>query len=132
MASTRLLMRMGALITGVGLLAAMGFTGLGCVMPRDADRASSAAAPEAEAAVADGTAINGAWATLVVFGMSCPLCANNVDKQLLAVRGVTEVKVDMGTGQVRVGLDPAAGVTREQLAAAVDRSGFTLNKLSVP
>ena len=75
--------------------------------------------------VAD-TAIVGTSATLVVHGMSCPLCANNVDKQLLTVQGVQSVSVDMGTGEVVVEIDPQAGVTTSQLAKAVDDSGFTL------
>lgn len=70
--------------------------------------------------------IPGDAATLVVHGMSCPLCANNVDKQLLDVKGVKNVWVDMGTGEVRVQLVPGVVVTRDQLAGAVDRSGFTL------
>ena len=69
---------------------------------------------------------------MLVYGMSCPLCANNVDKQLLAVPGVRSVNVDMGTGEVRVGLEANAGVTRAQLGEAVDRSGFTLTEVRVP
>jgi len=116
----------------LGLLLAAGCAGPGPVKSRGDAEASPASAAKGETAAAGETKIHGPSATLVVFGMSCPLCANNVDKQLLAVHGVKDVKVDMGTGHVRVGLDPAAGVTRQQLAAAVDRSGFTLNKLSVP
>src|SRR5882724_8189072 len=41
-------------------------------------------------------------ATLVVHGLSCPQCASNVDKQLLAVKGVQQVNVNLGTGQVVV------------------------------
>ncbi len=78
------------------------------------------------------TAIAGTSTTLVVHGMSCPLCANNVDKQLLAVRGVTSVDVDMGTGEVVVSLDPKAGVTTSQLAKAVSDSGFTLAEVRNP
>jgi len=71
-------------------------------------------------------------ATLIVHGMSCPLCANNVDKQLLDVRGVSSVHVDMGTGEAKVWFAPGAKVTRRQLADAVDKSGFTLAEVRVP
>lgn len=84
-------------------------------------------------AMADGqSAIDSPTATLVVHGMSCPLCANNVDKQLLTVPGVRSVDVDMGTGQVRVGFAPNASVTKAQLADAVDKSGFSLTEVRVP
>lgn len=81
--------------------------------------------------VADDVPITAASATLVVHGMSCPLCANNVDKQLLDVAGVTEVLVDMGTGEVTLNLAPDVPVTRRQLVEAVDRSGFTLAEVRV-
>lgn len=71
-------------------------------------------------------------ATLIVHGMSCPLCANNVDKQLLDVPGVSDVNVDMGTGEAKVKFMPGAKVTKQQLADAVDKSGFTLAEVRVP
>lgn len=71
-------------------------------------------------------------ATLIVHGMSCPLCANNVDKQLLDVPGVSGVNVDMGTGEAKVKFMPGAKVTKQQLADAVDKSGFTLAEVRVP
>ena len=71
-------------------------------------------------------------ATLVVHGMSCPLCANNVDKQLLEVPGVSGVHVDMGTGEAKVEFLPKARVTKQQLADAVYKSGFTLAEVRVP
>lgn len=76
--------------------------------------------------------LNSPTATLVVHGMSCPLCANNVDKQLLDVPGVSDVSVDMGTGEAKVWFKPGARVTRQRLADAVDKSGFTLAEVRVP
>jgi copper chaperone len=81
--------------------------------------------------IVDG-AIDTETATLLVHGMGCPLCANNVDKQLLAVPGVERVNVDMGTGRVTVHLNRANPPTRHQLASAVDDSGFTLVSISTP
>ena len=79
-----------------------------------------------------GDAVAGTSATLVVHGMSCPLCAHNVDKQLLAVPGVTGVRLDMGTGEAFLSLDGTGRTTRQMLADAIDRSGFTLQEVRVP
>lgn len=68
---------------------------------------------------------------LTVFGMSCPLCANNVDNSLMEVPGVTDVSLDMGTGIAVVSLDGRTPVSRRQLAAAIDRSGFSLQRVDV-
>jgi copper chaperone CopZ len=76
--------------------------------------------------------LDAASATLVVHGMSCPLCASNVDKQLLEVAGVSSAKVDMGTGEVKVTFAPNARVTRQQLEFAVFKSGFTLAEVRTP
>lgn len=69
---------------------------------------------------------------MIVHGMGCPLCANNVDKQLLAVPGVEEVNVDMGNGRVTVQLKDHPRPTRKQLAKAIDDSGFTLVRFESP
>jgi copper chaperone CopZ len=71
-------------------------------------------------------------ARLHVKGMSCPLCANNIDKQLLRVPGVRSVSVDLGTGLVLAELTPSSPPTREQLVGAVERSGFTLGRIEMP
>lgn len=84
------------------------------------------------AVAADPGPITGSSATLIVHGMSCPLCANNVDKQLMAIPGVESVNVDMGSGEVKVALATQPRVTRAQLARAVDASGFTLMEVRTP
>lgn len=78
------------------------------------------------------TPIETSTATLVVHGMGCPLCANNVDKQLLTVPGVTDVNINLGNGEVKVHLAPANRPSRQQLARAVDQSGFTLVSINTP
>jgi len=70
--------------------------------------------------------INADRVTLVVYGMSCPLCATNVDKQLLAVDGVKHVDVNLNSGQIDVSLASAPKPTTRQLAGAIMKSGFTL------
>jgi len=68
-------------------------------------------------------------ATLVVRGLSCPQCASNVDKQLLAVKGVQQVNVNLGTGQVVVLVSKDQPPTGTQLADAVKKSGYTLIRI---
>ena len=68
-------------------------------------------------------------ATLVVHGLSCPQCASNVDKQLLAVKGVQQVNVNLGNGQVVVLVSKDQPPTGTQLAEAVKKSGYTLIRI---
>lgn len=74
----------------------------------------------------DETPITGAIAILSVNGMSCPLCANNIGKQLGRLDGVGKVTVDLGAGAVRVELAGAKRPSPKQLADAIHNSGFTL------
>lgn len=71
-------------------------------------------------------------ATLYVLGMSCPQCANNIDKQLRKVSGVKSVTIDLGSGRVEAGLEPKMPPTRDQLARAIEQSGFTLQRIEMP
>lgn len=70
-------------------------------------------------------------AVLVVKGMSCPNCATNVDKQLVALPGVTSARVDLGSGEVLVGFsafeDPPSD---EDLRRAIVDSGYTLESIT--
>jgi copper chaperone CopZ len=122
--------RCGGVVSGlaVGVVALAGVLGAvlgGCGVQRPTANAS------AVDAIADDRVLEGREVVLTVFGMSCPLCANNVDNTLKEVAGVERVAVDMGSGEVRVGLDGKTPVTRRQLAKAVDRSGFSLKKVEV-
>jgi copper chaperone CopZ len=70
-------------------------------------------------------------AVLWVRGLSCPLCAHNIDQQLKRVPGVLTVNVDLGTGKVVTTFEknrPSAA----ELAAAVDAAGFTLARIEPP
>lgn len=89
----------------------------------------AAADPAAAALLADNSPVSGTQATLVIKGMSCPLCANNIDTQLRRLNGVTDVQIDMSTGFVTVDLlagPPSSRPTRSALAKAVANTGFTL------
>lgn len=81
---------------------------------------------------AGADAITGLSATAVVHGMSCPLCAHNVDKQLSQIPGVTGVALDMGSGKVKLALDGSGRATRSAVKKAIDESGFTLVEVTTP
>ena len=85
------------------------------------DSVSHAENQVATAAVEDLTPVQ-----LTVYGMSCPLCASNVDKQLLRVDGVKAVDVDMSNGLVTVMVSRSNPPSAQSLAKAVSESGFTL------
>lgn len=94
--------------------------------------ASSPGGPGASAASLSDDPIDTREVTLTIFGLSCPLCATNIDAVLAEVPGVTRVSVDMSTGKAIVWLDGKTPVTPRQLARAVDRSGFTLQSIDTP
>lgn len=62
--------------------------------------------------------------TYQVQGMTCGHCVNSVSTEVSAIPGVTDVQVDLATGQVTVSsespLDPDA------VRAAVDEAGYDL------
>jgi copper chaperone CopZ len=76
--------------------------------------------------------MSGASATLVVHGMGCPMCANNVDRQLLRIPGVQKAKINLGTGEVAVQFAPEAHPSRQKIVDAVEQSGFTLHDIRQP
>src|SRR5690606_39235180 len=78
--------------------------------------------------------IEGTEATIVVRGLSCPKCANNVNLQLGKVEGVGETHIDMGAGEVRVVFDTLAPVnpSRAALARAITDAGFTVVDVRTP
>ena len=67
---------------------------------------------------------------LIVHGLSCPLCSNNLDGQLKKVAGVEDASIDLKTGAVTVRLAEGHSVTSGDLAGAVKNAGFTLKKIN--
>lgn len=65
-------------------------------------------------------------ATLRVNGLSCPLCAHNIDQQLMRVPGVRAVFVNLGKGEVTVAMSETGAPSRDQLSRAIAASGFSL------
>jgi copper chaperone len=85
--------------------------------------------PSAGVSADENSPLRSSTATFLVHGMSCPLCANNVDKQLLAVMGVERVSVNLGTGKVTVRVSASNRPTRAQLAEAISNSGYTVVRI---
>lgn len=67
---------------------------------------------------------------LVVHGLSCPLCAHNLDGQLLKIDGVEKATIDLQEGSVDVRFADGHSVTRKLLEKAVEDSGFTLKNIA--
>lgn len=70
--------------------------------------------------------------TLTVHGLSCPLCANNLDGQLMRIDGITSAEIDLDTGAIAVQFAEGAAVTRSQISRAVTDAGFTLRDITIP
>jgi copper chaperone len=60
----------------------------------------------------------------VVSGMHCNHCVGSVTEEISAVSGVTDVKVDLGSGQLIVISD--AEIPFENIEAAVDEAGYSV------
>jgi copper chaperone CopZ len=66
-------------------------------------------------------------ASLRVNGMSCPKCANNIERQMKTLAGVRRVDIDLGQGLVTVSFDAKGShPSQAQLAEAIEKTGFTL------
>jgi copper chaperone len=62
----------------------------------------------------------------VVTGMTCGHCVMSVTEELTAVQGVTDVQVDLASGQVRVTSEQP--VSTEQVREAVEEAGYSLTQ----
>ena len=60
----------------------------------------------------------------VVAGMTCGHCVMSVTEELTAVQGVTDVQVDLASGQVRVTSEQP--LSTEQVREAVEEAGYSL------
>ncbi|XVQ11090.1 heavy-metal-associated domain-containing protein [Spirillospora sp. CA-255316] len=63
-------------------------------------------------------------ATYTVSGMTCGHCVNSVKEEVGQVAGVSEVAVDLATGQVTVTSEAPLDVA--QVRAAVEEAGYEL------
>jgi copper chaperone len=60
----------------------------------------------------------------LVSGMHCPHCVSSVTEEVSAVSGVTDVKVDLDSGQLIVTSD--AQIPFESIEAAVGEAGYSV------
>ena len=65
-----------------------------------------------------------ATATYLVTGMTCSHCVNAVTDELSQLPGVTDVAVDLETGQATVTSDEP--LSDETVAAAVEEAGYEM------
>ncbi|WP_372729850.1 heavy-metal-associated domain-containing protein [Nocardioides sp.] len=63
-------------------------------------------------------------ATYTVTGMTCSHCAMSVTEEITQIPGVSNVDVDLGSGQVTISSDVA--VDRTQVQGAVEEAGYQL------
>ncbi len=61
-----------------------------------------------------------------VAGMSCPLCSNNIEKQLKRDKLVSDVEVDLGRGTVTVYYLAVKIGAEDPIRKSVERAGFTV------
>jgi copper chaperone len=67
---------------------------------------------------------DGTTSTYTVTGMTCGHCVASVTEEVSKVDGVTDVEVDLATGQVTVTSD--GPVDDAAVAAAVDEAGYAV------
>ena len=67
--------------------------------------------------------------TLSVPDVSCAHCVAAVDEALSPMAGVSAVTTDLASKQVSISYDPA-GVSVDQIAAALDEAGYPVSQSS--
>ena len=74
----------------------------------------------------DSAVVPGNSVRVMAAGLSCPLCAHNIDASMKQLPGVLNARVDLSSGAVAVTLDGLTPVTYSQLAKVVLDNGFTI------
>jgi copper chaperone CopZ len=127
---TRSLAMLGTLTTAT-LLSACG----GDAQTRQNGPRAEADAPASDATPArlstSNEPVEASVVTLHVSGLSCPLCATNIDKQIERLPGVRSAFTDLSRGTVEVQLADSGRPSTAQLARAVEDSGFTLTRIQI-
>lgn len=88
--------------------------------------AQTPAGPTASMKFDDSAVVPGNSVRVMAAGLSCPLCAHNIDTSMKQLPGVLNARVDLNTGAVAVTLDGLTPVTYGQLAKIIRDNGFTL------
>jgi len=85
--------------------------------------------PEEIAAAKSRKPMTSDAALLYVNGLGCPLCATNIDMQLLRLRGVESATINLGDGTVLVTLGGERRPSPHDFSETVLDAGFTLVKV---
>lgn len=82
----------------------------------------------------EGSALENSGPVAVIFvkGLSCPLCATAIDKEIYRVAGVVNVRTNFSSGEVRVEHRAGHQPDRATLEQAVKRAGFTVDRVELP
>lgn len=118
-------------LIGRGAIVALVLALSGCASsPKDdGQEVSYTATPEEARQLASTTPLDSGSLKLYMNGLSCPLCATNVDQQVDDLPGTSDVKVDLRTGIVTVRIEGTERPSPKQLADAADQAGVTLVKI---
>jgi copper chaperone CopZ len=65
---------------------------------------------------------------LTINGMSCPFCAYGVEKNLLKIKAIAKIDVNLKGGIVIIQVKKGQSINRKEIEKAVKRSGFYLKK----
>ncbi len=65
---------------------------------------------------------------LYVDGLACPFCAYGVEKNILALKGVEKLDIDINGGFITVVMETGSTLDEGIAKRAVDDSGFTLRR----
>lgn len=87
------------------------------------------ATAEQTAATHSRKPITASTAVLYVNGLGCPLCATNIDKQLMRVDGVSAAQVNLGNGTVAIALTGVKRPSAHDISESVLDAGFTLVRI---
>lgn len=71
-------------------------------------------------------------AEISAHGLSCPLCASNLDDQINRISGVKESRIDFETGTLHVTVREGQMVSKSSLFRAVRDAGFTPVRFRTP
>ena len=112
---------------------AAGETKEACPTCASGEACASCAGKTDPAAEAEPVAAAEPVAVIDAKGMGCPLCASNIDRRMQKLDGVTWTKIDLGKGEVIVGLDPNESTpTAQELQDAVNDAGYTAGDVTLP
>lgn len=69
-------------------------------------------------------------AQVMVKGMSCPQCANNIKDIMERVDGIDQARVDLGAGRVLIAFADNTDIGEDEIVLAVKDAGFTPGEVS--